>query len=108
MYSMFLSPKPKQITQVHVGKRPIKKSATTTAKQPVKTVTILSPQDKEKADKLVQEAQFYFMEKRYPEAQQKADEALKIDPSNADATSVKSEAERITKEAITAEQKLLD
>jgi len=107
MYSMFLSPKPKQLTQIHVGKRPIKKSPTT-AKPSVKPVVILSPQDKEKADKLLQEAQFYFMEKRYAEAQQKADEALKIDPSNADAASVKSESERIQKEAITAEQKLLD
>lgn len=107
VYSMF-NPKPKQVAQVRVGKKPIKKSATTTTKPPVKPVVILSPQDKEKADKLLQEAQFYFMEKRYPEAEQKADEALKIDPSNADAASVKSEAERIQKEAITAEQKLLD
>jgi tetratricopeptide (TPR) repeat protein len=107
LYSMFSS-KPKQVTQVHVGKRPIKKSATATTKPPVKPVVILSPQDKEKADKLVQEAQFYFMEKRYSEAEQKADEALKIDPSNADAASVRSEADRIQKEAIAAEQKLLD
>jgi tetratricopeptide (TPR) repeat protein len=107
LYSMF-NPKPRtQSAKVIVSKKPIKKSATT-AKPLVKPVTILSPQDKEKADKLVQEAQFYFMEKRYAEAEQKADEALKIDPSNADAASVKSEADRIQKEAIAAEQKLLD
>jgi tetratricopeptide (TPR) repeat protein len=108
LYSMFSS-KPNQSTRVIVSKKPVKKSAAnTTAKPPVKPVVILSPQDKEKSDKLVQEAQFYFMEKRYPEAEQKADEALKIDPSSADAASVKSEASRIQKEAIAAEQKLLD
>jgi tetratricopeptide (TPR) repeat protein len=106
LYSMF-SAKPKtNVAQVRVTKKPVKKP--TTSQSPVKPVVILSPQDKEKADKLVQEAQFYFMEKRYPEAQQKAEEALKIDPSNADASSVKSESERIQKEAFAAEQKLLD
>ena len=97
LYSMF-SPKPKtNVAQVRVTKRPPKKTETT--KSTAKPILIVSPQEKEKADKLVQEAQFYFMEKRYPEAQQKAEEALKIDPSNADASSVKSESDRIQKEA---------
>ena len=106
LYSMF-SPKPKtNVAQVRVTKKPVKKPTGTPSA--AKPVVIVSPQDKEKADKLVQEAQFYFMEKRYPEAQQKAEEALRIDPSNADASSVKIESERIQKEAIAAEQKLLD
>jgi tetratricopeptide (TPR) repeat protein len=108
LYTTFTSKPKNQSGRVIVSKKPVKKSAGTTAKPTVKPVVILSPQDKEKADKLVQEAQFYFMEKRYPEAEQKADEALKIDPSNTDAASVKSEADRIQKEAIAAEQKLLD
>jgi tetratricopeptide (TPR) repeat protein len=105
-YSMF-SPKPKtNIAQVRVTKKAAKKTEST--KSAAKPIVIVSPQEKERADKLVQEAQFYFMEKRYPEAQQKAEEALKIDPSNADASSVKSESERIQKEAVAAEQKILD
>lgn len=108
LYTTFSSKPKSQSGRVIVSKKPVKKSAGATAKPTVKPVVILSPQDKEKADKLVQEAQFYFMEKRYPEAEQKADEALKIDPSNTDAASVKSEADRIQKEAIAAEQKLLD
>jgi tetratricopeptide (TPR) repeat protein len=108
MYKTFTAKPKNQSARVIVTKKPIKKSAAATTKTPVKPVVILSPQDKERSDKLVQEAQFYFMEKRYAEAQQKAEEALKIDPSNTDAASVKSEADRIQKEAIAAEQKVLE
>lgn len=105
----FLGAKPKkEVTQIRSIKKPVKTPLATQKKPPVKPAVILSPQDKEKADKLVQEAQFYFMEKRYPEALQKADEALSIDPSNADAAGLKAETERIQKEAIAAEQKLLE
>ncbi|MCI0417368.1 tetratricopeptide repeat protein, partial [bacterium] len=65
----FLGAKPKkEVTQIRPIKKPVKTPLATQKKPPVKPAVILSPQDKEKADKLVQEAQFYFMEKRYPEA----------------------------------------
>ncbi|HSE42416.1 MAG TPA: tetratricopeptide repeat protein, partial [Acidobacteriota bacterium] len=99
----------KEVAQVRPIKKPIKKPTTKQA-TPVlsKPAVIVSPQDKQKAGEMVQEAQFYFMEKRYDEALQKAEDALKLDPENKDATGVRDESSRLIKEALAAEQKVLD
>jgi tetratricopeptide (TPR) repeat protein len=104
-----LGSKSEDVAQVRPIQKPIKKPTT---KQPTpvstKPAVMVSPQDKQKAGELVQEAQFYFMEKRYDEALQKAEDALKLDPENKDGAGIRDESSRLIKEAQTAEQKILD
>jgi tetratricopeptide (TPR) repeat protein len=97
-----------EVAQTRPIKKPVKKPVNSQNPALTKPAVIVSPQDKQKAGEIVQEAQFYFMEKRYDEALQKADDALKVDPTNKEAVGIKEESTRLIKEAITAEQKILD
>ncbi len=98
----------KDTAQARPIKRPINKAPVNSQKPLTTPTVIVSPQDKQKAGEIVQEAQFYFMEKRYDEALQKAGDALKIDPTNKEAAGIKTESEKLIKEAVAAEQKILD
>lgn len=71
-------------------------------------VAVISPEAREAAQRAAQEAQFYFQEKHDPEAIQKADEALKMDPGNQLAGEVKASAQKRIQDAVAAEKKILD
>lgn len=91
-----------------VDKKTVKKSGNQT---PNSTQTAqaanVTPEMKDAARKATLEAQFYFQEKHYPEALQRAEDALKIDPGNQQAAGLKAEATRRIKDAEAAEKKLL-
>jgi tetratricopeptide (TPR) repeat protein len=108
LWNSFSGKSDKDTAQTRPIKRPVKKPANSNTPVLTKPAVIVNPQDKQKASEIVQEAQFYFMEKRYDEALQKADDALKIDPTNKDAVGIKEESSKLIKEAIAAEQKILD
>jgi tetratricopeptide (TPR) repeat protein len=77
------------------------------SKNPETPVKVVTAEQRDAAAKLVAEANFYMQEKLFPEALQKAEEALKLDPDNRDATGIKSEAARRIRDAMAAEKKLL-
>lgn len=110
-YFYFLRPEPAPTARPSNTKpRNVVKTKSTKPTIPTKGVnsTMVTPQAKEKALKLVQESQFHFMEKRYPAALAKAEEALKLDPENKDAKDLKATSEKNITEGMATERKLLD
>lgn len=85
-----------------------KKTAAKPAAVAPQPVAVISPESREAAQRAAQEAQFYFQEKHDPEAIQKADEAMKLDPGNQLASEVKASAQKRIQDAVAAEKKILD
>lgn len=73
--------------------------------RPVQKIT---PEAAQASQRLAEEAQFYFQERHDPEAIQKADESLKLDPDNKLAATIKENSERRIADAQAAEKKILD
>lgn len=68
---------------------------------------VISPEARDKASKLVLEAAFYYQDGRFPEAQQKVDEALATDPENQDAQTLKKKVEASIAQVRATEEKML-
>ena len=92
-------------------KKPPKKN-TTTGSNTSSVVNPLpanvTPEMREKAGKLLVEANFYYSEKKYPEALAKVEEALQNDPENKDAIGLKMQTEKTLKDIAASERKILD
>lgn len=66
------------------------------------------PANAEKAEQLAKQANFFFGDKKYSQAVKMADEALKFDPENKEAISVKMLAHQALRDQALLERKLLD
>lgn len=91
-----------------VKKTPPKQMPQTMEVQTQSVAGGVTPEAREQAIKLIQEANFYFQEKHYPEAIQKTDQALALDPGNADAVALKEQATKVLQELEASERKMLD
>jgi tetratricopeptide (TPR) repeat protein len=112
-YFLFLRAKDEPVKRLHIpqkGTTRIVKNATIPKNNlnPHTNLHIVSPEAREKATKLVQESQFYFMEKHYPEALDKAEQALAVDPENKDAKDLKRQCEKNIADEKNAERKVLE
>ena len=81
---------------------------TTVPADPKQTQPPLNEGKDQKVERLVREANFYFHEKHYDEALQKAQEALQVDPLNKDAIGLKLDSNKMIEDARASERKLLD
>lgn len=92
-----------------VKKTPPKASAPA---QPAPTQTTavpleVTPEARDKANRAVQEANFYYQARHLPEAQQKLGEALSLDPQNKDAMDLKAQVDAAVAQDLAQEQKML-
>lgn len=62
----------------------------------------------EKAEQLAKQANFFYGEKKYSQAMKMAEEALKFDPENKEAISVKMLSQQALEDQVLLERKLLD
>ncbi len=78
------------------------------ADQQKQPVVALNEDGKQKVDRLVREANFYYREKQYQLAIEKAEEVLKSDPLNKDAIGVRLQARKMIADMKASERRLLD
>lgn len=79
-----------------------------TSKPGTKTPAKLPALSPEKATQLANQANFFFSEKKYSQALKLAEEALKYDPENKEAISLKMLASQALEDQVLLERKLLD
>lgn len=106
--------KPVDTTAIAPPKKVVKKAAPakapvtpTTATQTAPAAPVISPEDRDKAAKMVQEAAFYYQAGHMAEAQQKVGEALATDPENKDAQVLKSQIDTAIAQVQATEQKMI-
>jgi tetratricopeptide (TPR) repeat protein len=104
--------KPVDTKSIEIPKKVVKQTPANTPKtQAVQPQTVpavvLSPETRDKAVKLVQEAAFYYQAGHLTEAQQKVTEALTTDPENKDGQSLMKQVDSAIAQAQAAEQKML-
>lgn len=103
--------KPVDTKSIEIPKKVVKKAPAPKAAPAVQPqtapVVVITPEDRDKAIKLVQEAAFYYQAGHLPEAKQKVDEALTTDPENKDGQTLRIQVDGAIAQAQAAENKML-